>query len=26
VGFREGLESVVRWYTENRAWWEPLRV
>ena len=22
--FREGLESTVDWYLNNRAWWEPL--
>ena len=22
-GFREGLAETVRWYLENRAWWEP---
>jgi dTDP-glucose 4,6-dehydratase len=25
IGFRDGLESVVRWYADNRAWWEPLK-
>ncbi len=25
VGFTEGLAGVVRWYRENRSWWEPLR-
>jgi dTDP-glucose 4,6-dehydratase len=25
IGFHEGLESVVAWYQENRAWWEPLK-
>jgi dTDP-glucose 4,6-dehydratase len=24
VAFREGLTDVVRWYEDNRAWWEPL--
>ena len=24
VGFDEGLGSTVRWYRNNRAWWEPL--
>lgn len=24
VSFEEGLERTVRWYLENRAWWEPL--
>ncbi len=23
--FREGLAATVRWYKENRSWWEPLR-
>jgi dTDP-glucose 4,6-dehydratase len=23
--FEAGLEQTVRWYLENRAWWEPLR-
>ncbi|MFF5990316.1 dTDP-glucose 4,6-dehydratase [Prauserella flavalba] len=25
VGFTTGLADTVRWYTENRAWWEPLK-
>jgi dTDP-glucose 4,6-dehydratase len=25
AGFEDGLEETVRWYLENRAWWEPLR-
>jgi dTDP-glucose 4,6-dehydratase len=25
VGFAEGIEETVRWYADNRAWWEPLR-
>jgi dTDP-glucose 4,6-dehydratase len=25
VGFDEGLAATVRWYQDNRAWWEPLR-
>ena len=25
VEFERGLEQTVRWYLENRAWWEPLR-
>jgi dTDP-glucose 4,6-dehydratase len=25
VGFHEGLDRTVRWYEENRAWWEPLK-
>ena len=23
--FEEGLDLTVRWYRENRAWWEPLK-
>jgi dTDP-D-glucose 4,6-dehydratase len=23
--FRDGLDSTIDWYTNNRAWWEPLR-
>jgi dTDP-glucose 4,6-dehydratase len=23
--FDEGLRRTVRWYLDNRAWWEPLR-
>ncbi len=23
--FAEGLQSTVRWYRDNRAWWEPLK-
>ncbi len=23
--FTDGLESTVRWYADNRAWWEPLK-
>jgi dTDP-glucose 4,6-dehydratase len=23
--FAEGLEQTVRWYEDNRAWWEPIR-
>jgi dTDP-glucose 4,6-dehydratase len=23
--FRDGLAETVRWYAENRSWWEPLR-
>jgi dTDP-glucose 4,6-dehydratase len=22
--FEQGLESTVRWYMDNRVWWEPL--
>ncbi len=25
VGFDEGLADVVRWYRQNRDWWEPLK-
>jgi dTDP-glucose 4,6-dehydratase len=25
IPLSEGLKSTVRWYEENRAWWEPLR-
>jgi dTDP-glucose 4,6-dehydratase len=25
VRFQEGLERTVRWYRENRWWWEPIR-
>jgi dTDP-glucose 4,6-dehydratase len=25
VPFDEGLASTVRWYQDNRSWWEPLR-
>jgi dTDP-glucose 4,6-dehydratase len=25
VGFDEGLRETVRWYAENREWWEPLK-
>ncbi|MGC5033528.1 dTDP-glucose 4,6-dehydratase [Micromonospora sp. DT229] len=25
VEFRQGLTETVRWYRENRTWWEPLR-
>ncbi|MFR9731047.1 dTDP-glucose 4,6-dehydratase [Saccharopolyspora sp. MS10] len=25
VGFDEGLAETIRWYRENRAWWEPLK-
>jgi dTDP-glucose 4,6-dehydratase len=25
VGFDEGLADTVRWYRDNRAWWEPLK-
>jgi dTDP-glucose 4,6-dehydratase len=24
-GFREGLAETVRWYADNRSWWEPLK-
>jgi dTDP-glucose 4,6-dehydratase len=25
VGFEDGLADTVRWYADNRQWWEPLR-
>jgi dTDP-glucose 4,6-dehydratase len=25
VDFEEGLRDTVKWYAENRSWWEPLR-
>ena len=25
VDFQEGLEGVVKWYRDNRWWWEPLK-
>ena len=25
VGFEEGLELTVRWYRENRSWWETIK-
>ena len=25
VELREGLERTVRWYTDNQAWWRPLK-
>ncbi len=25
TSFDEGLAATVRWYTENREWWEPLK-
>jgi dTDP-glucose 4,6-dehydratase len=25
TGFEAGLESTVRWYLDNEAWWRPLR-
>jgi dTDP-glucose 4,6-dehydratase len=25
VDLSDGLEATVRWYAENRAWWEPLK-
>lgn len=25
VPFEEGMRETVRWYAENRAWWEPLK-
>jgi dTDP-glucose 4,6-dehydratase len=25
IPFDQGLEETVRWYTDNRTWWEPLK-
>ena len=25
ITFTDGLEGTVRWYADNRAWWEPLK-
>ena len=25
VDFEKGLAKTVRWYLDNRAWWEPLQ-
>jgi dTDP-glucose 4,6-dehydratase len=25
IPFEEGLDETVRWYEQNRAWWEPLK-
>jgi dTDP-glucose 4,6-dehydratase len=25
TAFEDGLEQTVRWFRDNRAWWEPLR-
>jgi dTDP-glucose 4,6-dehydratase len=25
ISFDEGLADTVRWYADNRAWWEPLK-
>jgi dTDP-glucose 4,6-dehydratase len=25
TGFAEGLAATVRWYRDNRSWWEPLK-
>jgi dTDP-glucose 4,6-dehydratase len=25
IGFDDGLAETVRWYEQNRAWWEPLK-
>jgi len=25
IAFEDGLEETVRWYEQNRAWWEPLK-
>ncbi|GGZ97336.1 dTDP-glucose 4,6-dehydratase [Streptomyces echinoruber] len=26
IDFRTGLADTVRWYAENRSWWEPLKI
>lgn len=26
IDFAEGLRATARWYAENRAWWEPLKM
>jgi dTDP-glucose 4,6-dehydratase len=26
VSFDDGLASTIKWYRDNRAWWEPLRL
>lgn len=26
IRFEDGLAATVRWYRENRSWWEPLKV
>ena len=25
VGFAQGLATTMRWYQDNRLWWEPLK-
>ncbi len=25
ITFEKGMRETVRWYADNRAWWEPLR-
>jgi dTDP-glucose 4,6-dehydratase len=25
IGFKEGLESTIKWYTDNKEWWEKLK-
>jgi dTDP-glucose 4,6-dehydratase len=25
IGFEDGLAETIRWYSESRAWWEPLK-
>jgi len=25
IGWEDGIAQTVRWYTEHREWWEPLR-
>ncbi|MBF6328252.1 dTDP-glucose 4,6-dehydratase [Nocardia transvalensis] len=24
IGFRDGIRDTVRWYADNRSWWQPL--
>jgi dTDP-glucose 4,6-dehydratase len=25
IGWKDGIAETVRWYADNREWWEPLR-
>ncbi|MGE5320431.1 MAG: hypothetical protein ACM3KD_09640, partial [Hyphomicrobiaceae bacterium] len=25
IRFSDGLKSTIRWYEDNRAWWEPIK-
>jgi dTDP-glucose 4,6-dehydratase len=25
IDFEQGLEETIRWYSDNRAWWQPLK-